>query len=107
MSSDRRRTTMPAKSLHWAREKGIAWWDLTTGVYLLKSGSIPILTIRRMRMILFALRMISAGSFSTCHSQKNFILIGLVSTLRSEEHTSELQSRGHLVCRLLLEIQQT
>src|SRR5437660_6433270 len=25
------------------------------------------------------------------------------SALRSEEHTSELQSRGHLVCRLLLE----
>src|SRR5690625_5426331 len=24
-------------------------------------------------------------------------------TIRSEEHTSELQSRGHLVCRLLLE----
>src|SRR5690625_6015791 len=24
-------------------------------------------------------------------------------TSRSEEHTSELQSRGHLVCRLLLE----
>src|SRR5437870_8408323 len=27
-------------------------------------------------------------------------------TLRSEEHTSELQSRGHLVCRLLLEKNQ-
>src|SRR5207253_7493970 len=28
----------------------------------------------------------------------------VVSTItRSEEHTSELQSRGHLVCRLLLE----
>src|SRR5690625_5530744 len=26
-----------------------------------------------------------------------------VSRQRSEEHTSELQSRGHLVCRLLLE----
>src|SRR5690625_6145431 len=26
---------------------------------------------------------------------------------RSEEHTSELQSRGHLVCRLLLEIKKT
>src|SRR5437870_10339676 len=25
------------------------------------------------------------------------------SGIRSEEHTSELQSRGHLVCRLLLE----
>src|SRR5207253_6268428 len=32
-------------------------------------------------------------------------LIDLVAGLleRSEEHTSELQSRGHLVCRLLLE----
>src|SRR2546429_7305018 len=28
-------------------------------------------------------------------------------TLRSEEHTSELQSRLHLVCRLLLEKQNT
>src|SRR5690625_6782932 len=26
---------------------------------------------------------------------------------RSEEHTSELQSRGHLVCRLLLEIKKS
>src|SRR2546422_3641937 len=28
---------------------------------------------------------------------------GVFETLRSEEHTSELQSRLHLVCRLLLE----
>src|SRR5439155_21837387 len=28
--------------------------------------------------------------------------IGYATALRSEEHTSELQSRGHLVCRLLL-----
>src|SRR5690625_6636817 len=27
--------------------------------------------------------------------------------IRSEEHTSELQSRGHLVCRLLLEKKTT
>src|SRR5690625_5432184 len=27
----------------------------------------------------------------------------IVGQVRSEEHTSELQSRGHLVCRLLLE----
>src|SRR5690625_3251235 len=31
------------------------------------------------------------------------ILENLIPDLRSEEHTSELQSRGHLVCRLLLE----
>src|SRR6266498_4421071 len=29
--------------------------------------------------------------------------ISMVTALRSEEHTSELQSRPHLVCRLLLE----
>src|SRR5439155_23473143 len=29
--------------------------------------------------------------------------LGLTAIIRSEEHTSELQSRGHLVCRLLLE----
>src|SRR5690625_3202166 len=42
---------------------------------------------------------------------KNGLVFGAVSVagavvgsrLRSEEHTSELQSRGHLVCRLLLE----
>src|SRR3989449_4220147 len=32
-----------------------------------------------------------------------FVLSGLTGTPRSEEHTSELQSRLHLVCRLLLE----
>src|SRR5207253_8278625 len=30
-------------------------------------------------------------------------VLGLGWSVRSEEHTSELQSRGHLVCRLLLE----
>src|SRR5207253_7522919 len=29
--------------------------------------------------------------------------LALFQNFRSEEHTSELQSRGHLVCRLLLE----
>src|SRR5437660_4530054 len=31
----------------------------------------------------------------------------LAQGVRSEEHTSELQSRGHLVCRLLLEKKKT
>src|SRR5690554_7493609 len=30
-------------------------------------------------------------------------IFGFLDCLRSEEHTSELQSRPHLVCRLLLE----
>src|SRR5690625_7118752 len=32
-----------------------------------------------------------------------FLLKYIKISFRSEEHTSELQSRGHLVCRLLLE----
>src|SRR5207253_8096721 len=35
----------------------------------------------------------------SCWSRRLFVLLAG----RSEEHTSELQSRGHLVCRLLLE----
>src|SRR5437870_13559533 len=34
---------------------------------------------------------------------REFQRIEAESVRRSEEHTSELQSRGHLVCRLLLE----
>src|SRR5690625_6829655 len=37
----------------------------------------------------------------------NHVLGDAVLKLRSEEHTSELQSRGHLVCRLLLEKNRT
>src|SRR5439155_21925970 len=36
------------------------------------------------------------ANFAASHGGKTF-------AQRSEEHTSELQSRGHLVCRLLLE----
>src|SRR5207253_9552555 len=35
--------------------------------------------------------------------QEDPILAAAYTEARSEEHTSELQSRGHLVCRLLLE----
>src|SRR5207244_10716591 len=39
---------------------------------------------------------------SNCFSEKQF-----EDTLRSEEHTSELQSPDHIVCRLLLEKKQS
>src|SRR3712207_7707051 len=45
----------------------------------------------------------NAGSFPRrCIAQGNAMAIS-VATERSEEHTSELQSRQYLVCRLLLE----
>src|SRR5690625_6979933 len=37
------------------------------------------------------------------YKSKNNLIYDQDLTTRSEEHTSELQSRGHLVCRLLLE----
>src|SRR5437870_554018 len=38
-----------------------------------------------------------------CRGTLRKVVLGVLRHQRSEEHTSELQSRGHLVCRLLLE----
>src|SRR5690606_40594068 len=43
-----------------------------------------------------------SGPISSTHSRVRPLLL-IRSTTRSEEHTSELQSRENLVCRLLLE----
>src|SRR5690625_611367 len=63
----------------------------------------PILVIRiQLIGFVFKWRMslhLKTGYWKLIHRK----LIRLVYTIRSEEHTSELQSRGHLVCRLLLE----
>src|SRR5215510_238815 len=61
--------------------------------------SMPYLDLRLLRVP----RSFSKKNLSPSRSAWNcFVQIArLVS--RSEEHTSELQSRGHLVCRLLLE----
>src|SRR3712207_7214751 len=41
--------------------------------------------------------------FARCAAEGRGALVGYLSAGRSEEHTSELQSRQYLVCRLLLE----
>src|SRR2546429_7148750 len=43
------------------------------------------------------------SSASTTTTQRSCRLPSIRPSIRSEEHTSELQSRLHLVCRLLLE----
>src|SRR5690625_6452909 len=43
------------------------------------------------------------GKFRTYAQQALWLPARFDHDVRSEEHTSELQSRGHLVCRLLLE----
>src|SRR5690625_5308641 len=43
------------------------------------------------------------GRFHELRIRTRFADKSRIPVVRSEEHTSELQSRGHLVCRLLLE----
>src|SRR5690625_3683839 len=50
-----------------------------------------------LRLLLFMIRVRFASRLSIWDTSHTAFRV------RSEEHTSELQSRGHLVCRLLLE----
>src|SRR3712207_8475643 len=50
---------------------------------------------------------LSFRSFTSLVSEVKLKLSAFTSELRSEEHTSELQSRQYLVCRLLLEKKQS
>src|SRR5690554_7270012 len=43
------------------------------------------------------------GDFHAIEKANNLLAALIENNIRSEEHTSELQSRPHLVCRLLLE----
>src|SRR5690625_6368233 len=61
------------------------------------------LTQLRTRLEKIADALPSVSGSSTVEPQVSRALGALLSTARSEEHTSELQSRGHLVCRLLRE----
>src|SRR5207253_5043536 len=47
------------------------------------------------------------GPASTMVAVSRLVSPEMLVEIRSEEHTSELQSRGHLVCRLLLEKKNT
>ena len=50
-----------------------------------------------------ALNVFAVGTVDYFKTFRNCFLLAIIIISRSEEHTSELQSRLHLVCRLLLE----
>src|SRR5690606_41698313 len=78
-----------------------------------RSSDLPILGqnygARRYDRLVVALR--DALVFVTAYCLAMWALLALlaspIASLRSEEHTSELQSRENLVCRLLLEKKKT
>src|SRR5690625_7042927 len=91
--------------------------DYTSSIYQAIRGLFSIFCnentkacLSKFRMIRYYIRLVSKKT-GKCHDQKrcsyeynNFCtLLNPLTFRRSEEHTSELQSRGHLVCRLLLE----
>src|SRR5690625_6438150 len=67
------------------------------------------------KVYMLVIGIISASAFLTFYvkhgvTRKDYFIGSILAIIflsitltRSEEHTSELQSRGHLVCRLLLE----
>src|SRR5207244_10945931 len=74
----------------------------TTEIYTLSlHDALPILKFTQDGKFLMQVGIKKQGLGPDSNSQDRFYLVAKVS--RSEEHTSELQSPDHLVCRLLLE----
>src|SRR3712207_6999020 len=65
-------------------------------VLLLQSGLYALCLLTRVGVLLYFLLEVGGSGLQ-------LLLLGGQGLLRSEEHTSELQSRQYLVCRLLLE----
>src|SRR5690625_2147623 len=79
---------------------------MANGIFLIGSiEAFPILDIQMGKYLAFILLVLWVMIYKSLTIQffhRNF-LIPFITHPRSEEHTSELQSRGHIVCRLLLE----
>src|SRR3712207_9009768 len=79
------------------------FYDLVVGL-----AACGALWVRRRWPVGVAVVTMAAGVFSGMSSGAGIVaLFSLAVHRRSEEHTSELQSRQYLVCRLLLEKKKT
>src|SRR5439155_26369506 len=89
-------------------------WQLATGCWRLhRSFTSRLISIESREKIRVSFRQLSvdlqtgvrppADPFAVVQIRLSRGAVADVRFVRSEEHTSELQSRGHLVCRLLLE----
>src|SRR3712207_7787661 len=80
----------------------------TTEIYTLSlHDALPISLERAAALIREARRPMIVSGGGTIYSEATDALQRLAEQTRSEEHTSELQSRQYLVCRLLLEKKKT
>src|SRR5258708_11181751 len=67
-----------------------------------RSTLFPYTTLFRSKYMVWIVRPWLLGRINTVYSRWCIVTLA-IPTRRSEEHTSELQSPDHLVCRLLLE----
>src|SRR5437016_6706024 len=84
------------EGLEWIKQIKVALQELESGVTLDKEKKHYDIILRSLTNL-----MGSAATVELAALQK--LTLALVPLLRSEEHTSELQSLTNLVCRLLLE----
>src|SRR5690625_6983808 len=102
-----------AQSIKWVRERnGLSQRELASragvtnsNISMIEQGAVSP-TVNSLTRLLDVIPL-SLAQFFACDPERDSGAIyragELRSLRRSEEHTSELQSRGHLVCRLLLE----
>src|SRR2546430_3287607 len=69
-----------------------------------RSTLFPYTTLFRSEFLSWVCALINSGrSLANATSARRTFKVPTIPALRSEEHTSELQSQSNLVCRLLLE----
>src|SRR5687768_8420544 len=90
-------STMPSRRLHCPRPVAAAG---VAGTIVRRAGGGVVATAG---VVTVAGTMAAVGASATGGAAVITGVLGAMMTTRSEEHTSELQSRLHLVCRLLLE----
>src|SRR5690625_6988952 len=96
---------MIAFSVYMFTQREYGW-----GIFIIFLTTIPVLLYFRNEYILLAFWQMrnqniekAKAWLSKIKNPESQLVRKQMGYFRSEEHTSELQSRGHLVCRLLLE----
>src|SRR3712207_8870935 len=96
--------------LHYVNTHGFFFFNdtATTEIYTLSlHDALPIYGVRARAAVVVVVRLAQAGGEAGARCSggvgSGWSPLSWACTVRSEEHTSELQSRQYLVCRLLLE----
>src|SRR3712207_8215011 len=88
-----RSTLFPYTTLFRSETQALPWIGQDSGIFARHGLDVDVSLVPGTPRLVQSL---IAGDF-------DYAIVGITALMRSEEHTSELQSRQYLVCRLLLE----